>query len=906
MRAIYKYASEVTIFNNFEEFYDKGAISFRDPWYVDNTSGSQSDQFNPFYSPHVPTGAVGESDPGVFLERVVRSGDPYYSIEFKSFVADNFLAASGLPLDSDDWVYIAAKTRITSDADIHAQSMSSYWSNSSGSWVRGDNHTIDVEFINSNTELYAFYKRHLASINEYAPTSINSQRKIAQEATSVSGSGQTAPRVHSVYESGDKVYYTWSKDNGLSWEGEVLVCDYDNSVCNPAIDVSDKVLDYDAIVYLVYVDETDSKIKLLRRSVSENPSSWVEVYDHGVTSAADTHPVVATLVIDGNYYAVVVWEEQGNIKYTILENDDVLIATRVYSGSGSPLPNQSFQNLTLATGSDPMLPSIGKGSMEDPVDGELNQYGIVWTEDDGALNSKLMYKGMMIEYLSGTVTVTEGSALQASNPKMPIRGNTGASICAVGVSPLIAYEYTYPKSSLRYPYPSFATSWPVMIAGRPYYQILSPHTQYTRQSSPTIYKHYTAVIAGPTGSRLINPGNLFHMKRAFVGRSLDNVGREPCIAYGSYGPGVAKPFVYVYTNGMGQTTQYPAGNSIEIGLGNNYDYVSLDHGQYHQISSNNEYYNGPCTISSEKYELTSLSENDPDKLVNAVDNKYKIRDTQTSGMPKVHVADSTLLQNIDKLRALLFWPNDSSYIEYGVCNPYLIGSDTIYTRVNWDLSHDSSGYDIWSDLDYAIRTESFDIGQNETLEFGTVLGALSPSDCGFQFRIRISLCDSTDGSVLYSDVVDMTDFAIDTTVYVLDRIDISCYAGETVYLSIAPIDTIDGGDYAFIQEIPIDADDLGKRGSRMTYTPSGILLGQNYPNPFNPTTLIPYEIVGGRYLTIDVVDSRGNVVKIVKEGYHASGQYALPFNGGHLPSGTYYFRVHDKERVIVKDMLLLR
>jgi hypothetical protein len=334
------------------------------------------------------------------------------------------------------------------------------------------------------------------------------------------------------------------------------------------------------------------------------------------------------------------------------------------------------------------------------------------------------------------------------------------------------------------------------------------------------------------------------MKRAFVGRSLDNVGREPCIAYGSYGPGVAKPFVYVYTNGMGQTTQYPAGNSIEIGLGNNYDYVSLDHGQYHQISSNNEYYNGPCTI--------------------------------------------------------------SSYIEYGVCNPYLIGSDTIYTRVNWDLSHDSSGYDIWSDLDYAIRTESFDIGQNETLEFGTVLGALSPSDCGFQFRIRISLCDSTDGSVLYSDVVDMTDFAIDTTVYVLDRIDISCYAGETVYLSIAPIDTIDGGDYAFIQEIPIDADDLGKRGSRMTYTPSGILLGQNYPNPFNPTTLIPYEIVGGRYLTIDVVDSRGNVVKIVKEGYHASGQYALPFNGGHLPSGTYYFRVHDKERVIVKDMLLLR
>ncbi len=63
---------------------------------------------------------------------------------------------------------------------------------------------------------------------------------------------------------------------------------------------------------------------------------------------------------------------------------------------------------------------------------------------------------------------------------------------------------------------------------------------------------------------------------------------------------------------------------------------------------------------------------------------------------------------------------------------------------------------------------------------------------------------------------------------------------------------------------------------------------QNYPNPFNKISVVRYQLVKEQFIMLELYNTLGERVKLLKEGVHLPGEYFLVINGDVLPSGVYY------------------
>lgn len=73
--------------------------------------------------------------------------------------------------------------------------------------------------------------------------------------------------------------------------------------------------------------------------------------------------------------------------------------------------------------------------------------------------------------------------------------------------------------------------------------------------------------------------------------------------------------------------------------------------------------------------------------------------------------------------------------------------------------------------------------------------------------------------------------------------------------------------------------------------PEGFSLGQNYPNPFNPSTRITYSLAKESHVRLAVYNLLGGEVASLANEVQKAGTYSVNFNGGGLPSGTYFYRI---------------
>ncbi|MBM2839653.1 MAG: hypothetical protein HW412_181 [Bacteroidetes bacterium] len=87
--------------------------------------------------------------------------------------------------------------------------------------------------------------------------------------------------------------------------------------------------------------------------------------------------------------------------------------------------------------------------------------------------------------------------------------------------------------------------------------------------------------------------------------------------------------------------------------------------------------------------------------------------------------------------------------------------------------------------------------------------------------------------------------------------------------------------------------------------PEQFVLHQNYPNPFNPTTLIPYSLSKRAHVTLGVFDVAGREVSILVDRVEEAGLHLAQFNGSHLASGTYLYRLEVGENVVSTRKALL-
>lgn len=83
-------------------------------------------------------------------------------------------------------------------------------------------------------------------------------------------------------------------------------------------------------------------------------------------------------------------------------------------------------------------------------------------------------------------------------------------------------------------------------------------------------------------------------------------------------------------------------------------------------------------------------------------------------------------------------------------------------------------------------------------------------------------------------------------------------------------------------------------------------LNQNYPNPFNPKTVIGYQLSVNSDVQLDVCNMAGQHVVNLVSGKQAAGSHQIDFDGSHLPSGIYVYRLLSKDFVQKKKMLLMK
>jgi len=86
---------------------------------------------------------------------------------------------------------------------------------------------------------------------------------------------------------------------------------------------------------------------------------------------------------------------------------------------------------------------------------------------------------------------------------------------------------------------------------------------------------------------------------------------------------------------------------------------------------------------------------------------------------------------------------------------------------------------------------------------------------------------------------------------------------------------------------------------------------KNYPNPFNPETRISFDVARQNPVKIDVLDVRGNPVKMLLERTLASGAHSVHWNGmndtgAFAPAGVYFARVRSGDQTRTIKMALVR
>lgn len=84
------------------------------------------------------------------------------------------------------------------------------------------------------------------------------------------------------------------------------------------------------------------------------------------------------------------------------------------------------------------------------------------------------------------------------------------------------------------------------------------------------------------------------------------------------------------------------------------------------------------------------------------------------------------------------------------------------------------------------------------------------------------------------------------------------------------------------------------------------LLEQNYPNPFNPATNIRFRLASPARVRLAVYDLLGKEVSLLLESDLGAGSHQVFFEGSHLPSGTYWYRLTAGSSSETKRMILTR
>ncbi|HEX7071961.1 MAG TPA: T9SS type A sorting domain-containing protein, partial [Rhodothermales bacterium] len=88
--------------------------------------------------------------------------------------------------------------------------------------------------------------------------------------------------------------------------------------------------------------------------------------------------------------------------------------------------------------------------------------------------------------------------------------------------------------------------------------------------------------------------------------------------------------------------------------------------------------------------------------------------------------------------------------------------------------------------------------------------------------------------------------------------------------------------------------------------PGAFRLHPNFPNPFGASTEIRYELDRPMHARLRVYNLLGETLATPVDAVQAAGTYRLRFDGQHLPSGVYFYRLEVGESTETRRMVLTR
>jgi len=111
-------------------------------------------------------------------------------------------------------------------------------------------------------------------------------------------------------------------------------------------------------------------------------------------------------------------------------------------------------------------------------------------------------------------------------------------------------------------------------------------------------------------------------------------------------------------------------------------------------------------------------------------------------------------------------------------------------------------------------------------------------------------------------------------------------------------DIIDMGAYEW--QVPVYIDNEGK-------LPKQFALNQNYPNPFYSSTNISYSLNEPGFVTLDVYDLQGRIIKNLVYEFQSANSYSVFVDGSALINGIYFYILEVGDKFYeVRKMVLMR
>jgi|GEM_PF-2387272 len=87
--------------------------------------------------------------------------------------------------------------------------------------------------------------------------------------------------------------------------------------------------------------------------------------------------------------------------------------------------------------------------------------------------------------------------------------------------------------------------------------------------------------------------------------------------------------------------------------------------------------------------------------------------------------------------------------------------------------------------------------------------------------------------------------------------------------------------------------------------PQDLALGLS-PNPFNPSTEFTFTLPRDTWMRLSLWNTAGQRVALLAEGVRAAGLYQVEYDGSHLASGTYFYRLRTEYGVITGKLVRLK